>query len=201
MEEEKKSFLNFSEISSEEADAERLKKAAEAYEDRYEESGRLDELLSQVMPKKSGGITFSEVSADEADRSTGISFSEISVDEADSGSGITFSEITPAAALAVEAPTPAVDMDELVAKLRQEIRAEIMEEMGAAEPTYEEPAPEEPAEDEDFEPSFDFMALLDEQVESMAQMSLAEKMDELDARILEISIEELAAYTKEQKSA
>ncbi len=53
--------------------------------------------------------------------------------------------------------------------------------------------------DDDFTPTFDIMALLDEQLDSYAEMSLTERMEEIDVMTMEVSLEELAAFVKENR--
>ena len=63
----------------------------------------------------------------------------------------------------------------------------------------QEPEPEETEPDEDFTPKFDIMALLDEQLQSYSEMSLTERMEEIDVSTMEISLEELASYIKDSR--
>ena len=53
--------------------------------------------------------------------------------------------------------------------------------------------------DDEFTPKFDIMALLDEQLDSYSEMSLAERMDEIDVNTMEISLDELAAHIKDSR--
>ena len=53
--------------------------------------------------------------------------------------------------------------------------------------------------DPDFKPKFDIMALLNEQISSYRDMTLSERMDEIEVDTMEISLEELAAYVKENR--
>ena len=65
------------------------------------------------------------------------------------------------------------------------------------EETYEEEAPaEEPSWEDDFEASFDIMAILDEQMESYSEMSIVDRMEEIDVYTMEVTLEELAAHNK-----
>ena len=50
---------------------------------------------------------------------------------------------------------------------------------------------------EGFSPKFDIMALLDEQLSSYSEMSLEERMEEIDVETMEISLEELMEYVKD----
>ena len=54
-------------------------------------------------------------------------------------------------------------------------------------------------EDSGFKPKFDIMALLDEQLDSYSEMTLSERMDEIEVDTMEISLDELAAYIKENR--
>ena len=51
-----------------------------------------------------------------------------------------------------------------------------------------------PSEDDDY--SFDFMAILDEQIASYAEMTIDEKMEEIEVKRMEISLEDLALHIK-----
>jgi hypothetical protein len=65
------------------------------------------------------------------------------------------------------------------------------------EETYEEETPaEEPSWEDDFEASFDIMAILDEQMESYSEMSIIDRMEEIDVYTMEVTLEELAAHNK-----
>ncbi|SDB57491.1 AAA-like domain-containing protein [Ruminococcaceae bacterium FB2012] len=66
-------------------------------------------------------------------------------------------------------------------------------------PRAPQPVPEEPEEeeDEDFTPKFDIMSLLDEQLDSYSEMTLAERMDEIDVKTMEISLDELASHIRD----
>ena len=60
---------------------------------------------------------------------------------------------------------------------------------------------EEPAQDDiNLDETFDFMAFLDEEISNFAEMSIIEKMDEIQVDTMEISLEELAAYNKNLKN-
>lgn len=52
-------------------------------------------------------------------------------------------------------------------------------------------------EDGDFTPKFDIMALLDEQLDSYGEMTLEERMEEIDVNTMEISLDELMAHVKD----
>ncbi len=78
------------------------------------------------------------------------------------------------------------------------------------EPEDEEPEFDEPDEDEDededdddsdegFKPKFDIMALLDEQLDSYGEMTLEERMEEIDVDTMEVSLDELMSYVKESR--
>jgi hypothetical protein len=54
--------------------------------------------------------------------------------------------------------------------------------------------------DSGFVPKFDIMALLDEQLESYGSMTLEARMEEIDVRTMEVSLDELAAYIKESRN-
>ena len=53
--------------------------------------------------------------------------------------------------------------------------------------------------DDDFVPKFDIMALLDEQLESYSEMTLAERMEEIDVTTMEITLDDLAKYIKDSR--
>ena len=69
------------------------------------------------------------------------------------------------------------------------------------EPAKEpEPEPEDELSDEqDFSPAFDIMSLLDAQLESYSEMGLEERMEEIDVATMEISLDELGTFIKEQR--
>jgi hypothetical protein len=172
--------------------------------------------------ESSGGISFSEVTAEEFEAQTAR--------EADQDRA---ADVQPEVPVAQQpaASMPAFDMDELISQIKEQVRAEILQEIAsvvpayqsqpqpeeeysnepdetyemepkaayepetgyAAEPesgteyatgqeeTYEEEAPaEEPSWEDDFEASFDIMAILDEQMESYSEMSIIDRMEEID---------------------
>ena len=51
----------------------------------------------------------------------------------------------------------------------------------------------------DFKPKFDIMSLLNEQISSYSEMTLSERMDEIEVDTMEVSLDELAAYIKENR--
>ncbi|MBR3267449.1 MAG: DUF87 domain-containing protein [Oscillospiraceae bacterium] len=57
----------------------------------------------------------------------------------------------------------------------------------------------ESGDDDDFSPKFDIMALLDEQLDNYSDMNLMERMDEIEVDTMEVSLEELAAFVKENR--
>ncbi len=73
-------------------------------------------------------------------------------------------------------------------------------EVPAASPEPQKPV-EEPEEEEDegFVPRFDIMALLDEQLDSYSEMTLPERMEEIDVDTMEVSLDELAAHIKDSR--
>ncbi|MBQ2576082.1 MAG: hypothetical protein II566_02320, partial [Lachnospiraceae bacterium] len=234
------------------------------------EDEKLDELLRRMEPSESsGGISFSEVTAEEFEAQTAR---EEAQDRA--------ADVQPEVPVAQQpaASMPAFDMDELISQIKEQVRAEILQEIAqvapaqavspapatpvapmpqaaqpaaqepysnepeasyqpqpeeeysnepdetyemepkaayepetgyAAEPesgteyatgqeeTYEEEAPaEEPSWEDDFEASFDIMAILDEQMESYSEMSIVDRMEEIDVYTMEVTLEELAAHNK-----
>ncbi|MBQ1734016.1 MAG: hypothetical protein II038_03955, partial [Lachnospiraceae bacterium] len=214
-------------------------------------------LLRRMEPSESsGGISFSEVTAEEFEAQTAR---EAAQDRA--------ADVQPEVPVAQQpaASIPAFDMDELISQIKEQVRAEILQEIApvvpaaeepysnepeasyqpqpayqsqpqpeeeysnepdetyemepkaayepetgyAAEPesgteyatgqeeTYEEEAPaEEPSWEDDFEASFDIMAILDEQMESYSEMSIVDRMEEIDVYTMEVTLEELAAHNK-----
>ena len=68
---------------------------------------------------------------------------------------------------------------------------------------FDEPdEPEEEDEDEEdssFKPSFDIMALLDEQLDSYGEMTLDERMEEIDVNTMEVSLDELSSFVKDRR--
>ena len=203
---------------------------------------------------------------------SGLSFSEISAEEADMLESLRESkgyerprrEEPPAETPAPQensapAPTPVqvqpqpvapvVDIASLISTIREEVRREIQQQIvtsvseqtapapqpvstpaaeempGEQDEYYEEPAmydddtgysgdgleaPEEElmpelgeasagAADLGFEPSFDIMAMLEEQLDSYSEMSLPERMEEIEVQSMEISIDELASYIKSSR--
>ena len=58
---------------------------------------------------------------------------------------------------------------------------------------------DEEEQDDGFKPSFDIMALLDEQLDSYGEMSLDERMEEIDVITMEVSLDELAVYVKDRR--
>ena len=271
IEEEKTSGLSFTEITVEEAEA-LAAKDAPSEEDGLTlmEDEKLDELLRRMEPSESsGGISFSEVTAEEFESQTAR---EEAQDRA--------ADVQPEVSVAQQpaASMPAFDMDELISQIKEQVRAEILQEIApvalaqavspapatpvapmpqaaqpaaqepysnepeasyqpqpeeeysnepdetyemepeaayepetgyAAEPesgteyatgqeeTYEEEAPaEEPSWEDDFEASFDIMAILDEQMESYSEMSIVDRMEEIDVYTMEVTLEELAAHNK-----
>lgn len=67
------------------------------------------------------------------------------------------------------------------------------------EPDEEPETEEETREEEDYSPVFDIMSLLDEQLESYSEMGLAERMEEIDVDVMEISFDELETFIKDQR--
>ncbi len=53
--------------------------------------------------------------------------------------------------------------------------------------------------DESYTPKFDIMALLDEQLESYSEMTLEERMEEINVDTMEVSLDELSAHVKDQR--
>ena len=69
-----------------------------------------------------------------------------------------------------------------------------------AESEIEEEEQEQESEpDNDFTPKFDIMALLDEQLESYSEMTLDQRMEEIDVNTMEVSLDELASYIKDSR--
>ena len=62
-----------------------------------------------------------------------------------------------------------------------------------------EPVMDSDEDDESFVPSFDIMAMLDEQLDSYNEMTLSERMDEIEVDTMEVSLDELAAFVKESR--
>ncbi|MBR6337395.1 MAG: DUF87 domain-containing protein [Ruminococcus sp.] len=58
---------------------------------------------------------------------------------------------------------------------------------------------EDEDDDEGFKPKFDIMALLDEQLDSYGEMTLEERMEEIDVDTMEVSLDELMSYVKESR--
>ena len=68
----------------------------------------------------------------------------------------------------------------------------------ASDDSTENKTEEKPAAEElDFKPKFDIMSMLDEQLANYGDMSLEERMDEIEVETMEISQEELAEYVKD----
>ena len=67
----------------------------------------------------------------------------------------------------------------------------------APQEAAEETSAEPPEDDFDFDNSFDIMALLDAQLDSYSEMNLLERMEEIDAMTMDITLEDLAAYIKD----
>ncbi len=58
---------------------------------------------------------------------------------------------------------------------------------------------EKKPEETEFEPKFDIMALLDEQLKSYNEMTIGERMDEIEVQTMEISLNELADHIKNMR--
>ena len=109
------------------------------------------------------------------------------------------------AANPVVPPTPAVSV---VSEQPSEQNIDDEEEYnpGAAQPEmedsdseYEAETEEDITDEDDFIPSFDIMSLLDQQLESYSEMSLEERMEEIEVDTMEISFNELATFIKDQR--
>lgn len=92
----------------------------------------------------------------------------------------------------------------LAAEMEEVAAAEALEKAEAAEEdtSYEEEAEEteaseEMSEDEQF--SFDMMALLEEQLNSYSEMTIEERMDEINVVTMEVTVEDLAEYVKAKR--
>ena len=94
---------------------------------------------------------------------------------------------------------------------KQEYSEHAYEESESEEPEYDEPEDdddddadyddddEDEDEDDSFTPKFDIMALLDEQLDSYGEMTLEERMEEIDVNTMEISLDELMTHVKESR--
>ncbi len=203
---EKKSMLNFSEITVEEADA-------------------MAEPEKEEKPKF-GSITFSEVDADDVAEIPGVSIPDddtpantppaVDMDEMVASLKRELSEeirkeVTeslrnvmedvPSAQAQTPEPTEEFHIpSEEEFSLPEDEFSIPEEEFGLPGEDFGESAPKSedtgvlPTEDEDY--SFDFMALLDEQMAGFAEMTIDEKMDEIEVDRMEISLEELTMHVK-----